>query len=1217
MVSSINSRYMRKISLFLTGILVALTTWAQSFDKNQGYRLEIGDGLALDNQSGTITFTPVNKKSQSQVWNLQPTDREGVVMLYNPYTMMALDNGNHGNREGEVLPWQLSPGNENQYWKVKSLGEDLYVLTCTASQLSLGYKDNCQPGGRVWQLNAKPEEACVQWHLVKTNLKVTPLDAAAQSKHDWENPSILAIHKERTHATMLRYADAKEMEADEAYRKPWLTTKSSLRMMLNGTWQFHWAKQPEDRPKDFYKTGFDASGWKTIPVPSCWEMLGYGTPIYTNVTYPFKNVPPLIRGQEGYTICDEPNAVGSYRRTVQVPSQWEGQAIYLCFDGIYSAAYIFVNGKKVGYTQGPNTGAEFDVTKYLKTGKENLVCVEVYRWSDGSYLEDQDMFRMSGIHRDVYLEARSKMHVRDVYVTSELNADLTQAEVKVDIDLQNLGKTAEAAPRVSLMDEQGRVVCQAATAPVVLKKGNERTLPCTFLVQRPDLWSAETPHLYTLNVELNGEVVSQKYGFRKIENRGGRVFINNRRILFKGADRHDTHPVYGKAVPVESMIEDIVLMKQHNLNTVRTSHYPNDPKMYALYDYYGLYIMDEADLECHGNHSLSRNPDWRDAYIDRNTRMVLRDRNHPSVIFWSMGNECGGGDNFVATAQAIKALDGRMIHYEGMNNAADMDSQMYPSVGGIKWFDKREDLQGRPYFLCEYAHAMGNAIGNLKEYWDYIEFGSERMIGACIWDWVDQSLCKWGEPRSHMYYGGGFNDHPNDNDFCCNGIITADRHVTPKLLQVKKVYQYVDFRLLPDHKVRIRNRYAFLNLDEFDLQAQLTINGCKSPDSRTVRRMPSVAPGDSIDIPVTELLPAYGEKELGEMGQHLVMHHLNLALCTRKDVSWAKKGHVVADEQLDLGGTWMPNLSDYYDETKDFGSLSVQRQGRLLAVQGAKAGVEAVFDMENGQLTSYKVGGREMLAAGRGLEFAFYRSISNERMEYPRNLHLTEAKVSVQEEGDSVTITLTQTAQVMGPQRRPDAHGKRPASVTEEIPMTFCYTMHPNGILTVRTDFDATKLRSLPRLGVQLGLAPRYEQVEYIGRGPMENYIDRKDCAFVGDYTTTVGKMAEEYIKPQSQGERCDVRQLNVTNPGGQGIAFIADGGQAFGFSLLHYTDRDLWRTKYLHQLGDVRLEESVLHIDVAQRGIGNGSCGPGPEPQYEIPRTKHSLTFHIVPLGH
>ena len=429
---------------------------------------------------------------------------------------------------------------------------------------------------------------------------------------------------------------------------------------------------------------------------------------------------------------------------------------------------MWVNGKKVGYTQGPNNDAEFDVTKFVKPGQENLVCVEVYRWSDGSYLEDQDMFRMSGIHRDVYLEARQKLHVQDVYVTSSFSDDLSQVKVNVELEIQNSGKATQASPRIDLLnDEFQHVVSANSTRQLFASKGSQK-VSLSFTVSNPKLWSAEKPNLYTLNVVLNGEVSTLKYGFRKIENRNGRVFINNKRVFFKGADRHDTHPVYGKAIPVESMIEDILLMKRFNLNTVRTSHYPNDPRMYALYDYYGIYVMDEADVECHGNHSLSRTASWQAMYVDREVRMVLRDRNHPSVIFWSMGNECGGGENFVAGKKAIKELDGRMIHYEGMNEVADMDSRMYPSVSGMKDVDRDPGKQGRPFFLCEYAHAMGNAIGNLKEYWDYIEFESQRQIGGCIWDWVDQSLCKYGEPVTNMYYGGGFGDYPNDNDFCCN-----------------------------------------------------------------------------------------------------------------------------------------------------------------------------------------------------------------------------------------------------------------------------------------------------------------------------------------------------------------------------------------------------------------------------------------------------------------
>ena len=566
---------------------------------------------------------------------------------------------------------------------------------------------------------------------------------AAKSQNDWENETIFAINKEDGRATMLLYASEREMKADEASRKPWLPVHSSLRMMLSGAWQFHWSPSPDARPKDFYEPGFDASAWKTIPVPSNWEMQGYGTPIYTNSRYPFEANPPLIRPVKGWTSEKEPNAVGSYRRTFTLPAGWKDREIYLHFNGIYSAAYVWVNGQKVGYTQGSNNDAEFDVTPYVKHGAENLVCVEVYRWCDGSYIEDQDMFRLSGIHRDVYLEARQKLHVRDVYATTTLSDDLKKATVKVEVEVQNLGGKSGSAPQVALFDPKGREVGHATLKMQLPAKGERGKAAATFSVTNPSLWTAETPNLYSVTVSLGGDVSTFRYGLRKIEIRGGRVFINNSRVLFKGANRHDTHPVYGKAIPVESMIEDILLFKRYNLNTIRTSHYPNDPRMYALYDYYGLYVFDEADQEGHGLYGkLCKIDSWKDAFVDREVRMVLRDRNHPSVIFWSMGNETGAGQNFVACKEAIRSLDDRLIHYCEQNDIADVDSKMYPSIRDMTRMDRDESKQGKPYFLCEYAHAMGNAIGNLKEYWDYIEFESKRQIGGCIWDWVDQGLCK-------------------------------------------------------------------------------------------------------------------------------------------------------------------------------------------------------------------------------------------------------------------------------------------------------------------------------------------------------------------------------------------------------------------------------------------------------------------------------------------
>lgn len=1186
-------------ALLVTLFASTLCLMAQDFDPKQGYRLEIGDGLALDNQNGTITFSPVNKKSQTQVWNIVKSARDGYWCFYSPNAEVALDNGNHGTNEGEVLSWELSPRNPNQQWLIEaspltsSKGEGTaVVLTCAAGGLKLGYNDNCQPGGHVWQMKATNSSEYVQWRLVKTNLKVEGKSTLTKSKNDWENETIFGINKEPGRATMLLYASEKEMKADEAYQKPWLWPNSSLRIMLNGQWQFNWVPKPEDRPVNFYKTNFDASSWKTIPVPSCWEMQGYGTPIYTNVTYPIKNQPPFIRGQEGYTVVNEPNAVGSYRRTITVPAGWAGREIYLHFNGIYSAAYIWVNGQKVGYTQGPNNDSEFDVTKYIKPGMENLVCVEVYRWSDGSFIEDQDMFRMSGIHRDVYLEARQKLHVQDVKMTTMMGGrgrrgggdNFGRAFLNIDVALQNLGKKADARIDVELVNPAGKTIQTAILQVTGVEKGI-KPAHLTLEVQNPELWSAEKPNLYTVNIAVGGDIYTQKYGFRKIENRGGQVFINGKRVMFKGADRHDTHPIYGKAVPVESMIEDILLMKRHNLNTVRTSHYPNDPRMYALYDYYGIYTMDEADLECHGNHSLSRKQSWEAQYIDRQVRMVLRDRNHPSVIFWSMGNESGGGENFVACKKAIQELDDRLIHYEGMNEVADMDSRMYPNLPNMIALDKDERLKGRPFFLCEYAHAMGNAIGNLQEYWDYIEFESKRMIGGCIWDWVDQSLCKWGEPTSNMYYGGGFGDYPNDNDFCCNGIITADRHVTPKLLEVKKVYQYVDFKLTSDNKIRIRNRYCFTPLSDFTFHYSLLRDGRMIKGGTA--SLPNVEPGDSCFFELPCEVPE-GEG----------LYHLNLSLQLKEATNWAEAGHEVASEQLLL----RDGKSALMDAVKTAGALKVEEAAGQISVKNDN--FTFAISTQNGAVTELSYNGKPVIVSGDkvpfgNLTFNGFRSISNDRRGNFR-CDFSAPQTTLEQEDGMVIIKV-----------KYDVQSGRENRTT--IPVETTYTIYNDGSIGVVGYFGNENNRDFSRLGLIMALEPRLGNVQWLGRGPHENYPDRKTSAFMGVWNSTVNGMTEEYIKPQSMGERCDVKWVTFTDDKGEGI-LIRTGGK-FAFSALHYMDEDLWQTKYKHELKSIYRPEIILHLDAAMRGLGNASCGPGPLPQYELREKSYGYGFVIEPI--
>lgn len=1164
--------------LWMICVVAILPLYAQKFDEKQGYRLEIGDNLAMDSQSGNAIFTQVDKKSPSQVWHILPTPNEGYYLIFNPYTQSDLDNDDHPGKEGATCVWHKDEKNKNQLWKIESVDGDKVTLTNIVDGFMVGYNDTCQPGGKVWMKKATKSDACVQWKFVKTNLKVTPLGDALKSKNDWENQHLFGINKLPGHATFLRYASEQEMTSDEAYAKPWLHPNSSLNILLNGMWKFHWVPDYRERPMDFYKKEYDVSDWKEIPVPSCHEMLGYGTPIYTNATYPFRNQPPLIGGQEGYTVTDEPNAVGSYRRTVAIPSDWKDKEIFLHFNGIYSAAYIWVNGKKVGYTQGPNNDSEFDITKYAEPGCENIVCVEVYRWSDGSYLEDQDMFRLSGIHRDVYLEARQKMHVRDIYLTSDLNSDLDGGSLDVDVEVKNDGKTADASVHVELLDMEGKEV-GATDIEFAKIKGNESArVKGRISLSKPALWSAEKPNLYTVNVSLDGEYSTCKYGFRKIENRHGRIFVNNKRVMFKGTNRHDTHPLYGKAVPVESMIEDILLMKRFNLNTVRTSHYPNDPRMYALYDYYGLYIFDEADIECHGNNMLSNMESWRPMYLDRMTRMVLRDRNHPSVIFWSMGNESGPGGNFSAGKEAIAELDGRLVHYEAMNGTADMDSRMYPSIAIMKAQDCEADKQDRPYFLCEYAHAMGNAIGNLKEYWDYIEFESHRMIGGCIWDWVDQGLCKVGEPQSHIYYGGGFGDYPNDRDFCCNGIITSDRHITPKLWQVKKVYQYVDFRL-QDDKIRVRNRYCFTKLSDFNLFYSVLKDGVEVQKGQI--ELPDCEPGDSVYVKSPVEIPQDG------------LWHLNLSLQLKSSTLWAEAGHEVATEQLVLADKEEPAVAHTAK-----GVLQVTEKEGALNIQGEDWNIRTD---KQGFITSLRYSGREMIADGQALQFNGYRSISNDRRTTPRDgVGIKDQKFSWQlaPGKESLSISISQTVM----------QGKT------RVPMQMNYTITADGFVRVDATFDNKENQDFSRLGLQSMLSPNLEQVEWLGRGPIENYPDRRDAAFVGRYKSTVTGMEEEYVKPQSMGERTETRWLELTDTQGNGIRIQANGA-LFSFSALHFTDEELYQTNYRHELSSKRRAEVVLHLDAAMRGLGNASCGPGPLKKYELPKEPISYSFTLSPV--
>lgn len=1172
------------------------TVFSQQINQNILYKLVSPSGLALDNMedpsnSKNLYLKKNEQGNEGQLWKITKLDN-GYYTIVNPFVNKGIDNNGVAGGNGNLLiQWEASSTNDNQQWQFKITGTGAYAITQKYSGMFLAFAGEDVDGAKVYQLPASSQV----WRLVPTNQRAPKEVKRKKSKYDWENETIFAINKEPGHATYIPFPDVESLKSDKTFDKPWEEPSSSLYRSLNGNWKFHWVKQPSERPQDFYKINYDVSAWKEIPVPSNWEMHGYGTPIYTNITYPHKNNPPFIEPQKGYTNEFEVNPVGSYRRDFTIPADWDGKEIFVHFDGVYSGMYVWINGKKVGYSQGANNVAEFNITGYVKPG-DNTIAAEVYRWTDGSYLEDQDMFRLSGIHRPVYLYATPKVHVRDYFIESAFEGDdFSKATFKVRAWVKNYDKqdSNPARVEVALLDNKGLEVVRLNQPVSSIKSRQEDMYSLESVVSNPLLWSAEKPNLYTAIVVLKDqdgnvlEAMSSKFGFRKIEIKNKRVYINNEQVFFKGTNRHDIHPQFGKAVPVESMIQDILMMKQHNLNTIRTSHYPNDPRMYALFDYYGLYTMDEADVENHGNHSISDMPSWLPAYNDRIERMIQRDKNHPSVIFWSLGNECGNGRNFDEMYKLAHRLDpSRPIHYEGKNSAADIDSHMYPSMERMAAFDQQDS--DKPYFLCEYAHAMGNAPGNVAEYWDYIENKSQRMIGACVWDWVDQGINMYGKPSNQYYLGGDFGDKPNDFDFVCNGLTTPDRRVTAKLLEIKKIYQYIKFKALSAStgKIEITNKYDFTDLNEFDITWEVIKDGLKV-ESGTMKPV-DLNPNDKmiLTVPFDKNLEAGSE------------YFLNIHFSLKNDTHWAKAGYIVASEQFVLRDRQPLAAIDIASERY----LNIHDGGGILSIEGD--GFKTAFDKQTGKMTSLQYDGKEMIYNNKGFDLNWYRSVNNDKYT-DQNYYPTideNMMFSYRMSDDKKSLTVIS-----------NAVGVIQADKVVRIPYLVKYTVYADGTIDVDASFTSPPAGSfVHRLGLQLVLPAGMEKVTYYGRGPHENYLDRKHSAFIGQYATTVTAMGQEhYVRTQSMGNREDIRWVSLTDSNDKGIKISSK--DRLNFSALHFTDDELWRIVHDFELDRIRRREVYLSLDCIQQGLGNASCGPLPLPQYMIPPNQNiSYSFRI-----
>ena len=1015
--------------------------------------------------------------------------------------------------------------------------------------------------------------------------------AALAQVPDWENPEMIGQNKEPAHCT---------------HR---VSEVSPFRHSLNGDWKFKWAARPADCPVDFYKPEFDVSGWKTIPVPSNWQLYGYGIPRYLNIPYTFPPNPPHIPHDD--------NPVGSYRTDFEVPTGWYNRQIFIHFGGVKSAFYLWVNGQKVGYSQGGMTPAEFNIKPYLLFG-ENTLAVEVYGCSDGSYLECQDMWRLAGIFRDVYLFATPHVHLRDFFIWCDLDEQYRDAVLYVTAAVHNYSDEAVGAHTVdvSLAKAAGQFggAKQIMSGTIdAIPPGSDGTVEMQTAIPHPHLWTAETPYLYEVGLGLrraDGGVVDGtgcQFGFREAELRGGRLLVNGRPIMIKGVNRHEHDPDHGRAIPYSRMIQDIKLFKLNNINAVRTSHYPDHPAWYDLCDEYGIYVIDEANIESHGmgydpERTLANRPAWLKAHMDRTVSMVERDKNHPSVIIWSLGNEAGDGTNFEATSAWIHQRDpSRPVHYEramdyGDHTArphSDIICPMYASIGWLERFaaEKRD----RPVIMCEYAHAMGNSVGNFQDYWDVIE-AHDQLQGGFIWDWADQGLRKHTEPKSlageegFWAYGGDFGDTPTDGNFCCNGLVQPDRRPNPSLHEVRKVYQYVKVRPvdLAAGRVRVHNNYDFVNLDFVDVSWELAADG------EVLQRgdLPklSLPPGQAREVQVPFERPALRPG---------TEYWLKIRFALADDCRWADRGHVVAWEQFKLPFD-VPDAPP--KGVADLPPVELRESAEAVLVRGTDFAVKV--GKQSGAIESFEYRGVELVAAP--LVPNFWRvPIDNDR-----GNGMPKRQGVWKQAGPDRTVEHVGAEQPQPQVLRIAVKGKLAA---EDSAYRCTYTVCGSGDIIVQTDVEpADALPNLPRFGMQMAMPGAFRHVRWYGRGPHETYWDRKTGAAVGVYSGRVDEMNHPYVRPQECGNRTDVRWAALTND--EGVGLLAVGMPNLSISAWPHTMQDLEAAAHPYELP--QRDTITVNLDYKQMGVGgDNSWGARPHAQYTLPPQPYSYRFRLTPI--
>ena len=1045
--------------------------------------------------------------------------------------------------------------------------------------------------------------------------KTKPIYSALKWENpEWENPEIYQINREEPRATFYNYMSSEGALASEGWQS------SPKYMSLNGTWQFYYADNVSARPVDFHKEDFSAQGWDSIAVPSNWEVQGFGLPIYTNVNYVFPANPPYIP--------HEMNNVGTYRRIFEVPKEWEDKKVYLHFEGVSGATYVYVNGKRVGYNEGSKTPAEFEITPYLKKD-ENLLAVQIMRWSDASYMEDQDFWRLSGIERDVYLRFENTVYIKDIRINGDYAYDRNLGEFYIKIDFANSGKQKESAEiEIKLLDGDEELYSYVNKLQLSSQGVASKTMSSNIVGIKP--WSAEDPQLYTVLIVLKDktgnvlQATSLKTGFRNIRIENNQLLVNGKPILIKGVNLHDHDERLGHVINPELTRKDMQLMKENNVNAIRCSHYPKNPFFYDMADEYGFYVVDEVNIETHGmgttNQGLDNDAErqkahpayrleWKGMHMDRTKRMFERDKNHPSIITWSLGNEAGNGDNFMATYAYLKEMDKtRPTQYEGATGYTNTDIQapMYDRIP--KLVEYAEGNPKRPLILCEYAHAMGNSLGNFQDYWDTIE-KYDVLQGGFIWDWVDQGLTATTEDGEEYWgYGGDFGaqDLQNDSNFCLNGVVNADRSPHPALSELKKVYQHIGFTdfNVNAKTVTVTNKYFFISLNRFDFSWELLQEGIivASGDLPAIDLEPRQSMVMPIDLPY-----------INDSGEY----QLRLKAKTNSAMPLLEVGANLAQEEFVFGKyDYMSNL-----EVDKSISLIATNSVNDLILESDKVTVS--FDMKTGRMKVLDYGSGNLLLQGIRPNFWRPTTDNDYGFDMPKVFEVWKTASDDQQlKGISLTSSGNVVAMKNLKRRKIDNE-----AVVETIHtlggsigvVTMTYALQSNGQLTITQNISGLQkgLSNIPRFGSNLILRNEYNTVNWYGRGPQENYQDRNTAAFVGRYAAQVKDLYFAYARPQENGYKTDTRWVTFTNDIGKGIKVFAPN--LFSFSAHHQynSDFDAGKEKQQRHTTDIKKRDLVnVNIDAAQMGVGGDtSWYARPLDEYQISPKPITYSYTLKPL--